>query len=114
MKKICLVFTVLFSLFSSFGVGADDTEVVDLKAIDAKIKETDYNQALLMLEAYIKRSPDKFDAAQKRIRKIMKAREEYASLSKELIDVIRNEPENNQKKQDKIAKHEDLEKSTKK
>ncbi|QTQ16084.1 hypothetical protein [Treponema parvum] len=111
MKKICLVFTVLFSLFSSFGVGADDTEVVDLKAIDAKIKETDYNQALLMLEAYIKRSPDKFDAAQKRIRKIMKAREEYASLSKELIDVIRNEPENNQKKLDIIARLEALEKS---
>ncbi len=81
-----------------------------LTGIDAVIADTDYNRALLLLNQYVVLYPDQFDDVQERIKKIMNARQSYMNLAQKLIDVIQNEPENNEKKLDIITQLQTLEK----
>ncbi|MBR5934370.1 MAG: hypothetical protein IK002_10325 [Treponema sp.] len=83
---------------------------MDLNEIDALIQETDYSVALVELSNYLKDHPEQLDKVQKRIDKIMKAREQYIVLANELIDVMEREPENAQKKLEIIAQLETVEK----
>lgn len=96
--------------FSAVSYAFDAEADAELRVIDSEISSTNYNQALLLLKEFIEKNPDYFDYAQERIKKIMLAREKYAALSKELIDVILNEPENNQKKLAIIEQLQTLEK----
>lgn len=68
-----------------------------MREIDKLIKATEYNKALSLLSRYIEDNPDKFDLAQKRIDKIIKARANYNELAKLLMQTLQNEPENNVK-----------------
>lgn len=68
-----------------------------MREIDKLIKATEYNKALSLLSRYIEDNPDKFDLAQKRIDKIIKARANYNELAQLLMQTLRNEPENNVK-----------------
>ena len=58
----------------------------------------------------MRENPDKLDAVQRRIDKIMKARQQYIVLADNLIDVMEKEPENAQKKLEIIAQLESVEK----
>ena len=82
-----------------------------LRAIDAYIAEHDYNAALLLLNVYIEQNPKNFDAAQKRISKIITARDYFARNANTLIDVMLDEPENHEKKLRLIAALESMEKN---
>lgn len=112
MKKICtaLISVLMILFFSAVSYAFDAEADAELRVIDSEISSTNYNQALLLLKEFIEKNPDYFDYAQERIKKIMLAREKYAALSKELIDVILNEPENNQKKLAIIEQLQTLEK----
>ena len=107
MKNKCLFFTLVFFLFVStnylFSSGKQEAEFYD---IDEKIQDKQYNDALLLLNQYIKENPENFDNAQKRVNDIMDVRSEYAKLAEEIIYVIINEPTNDEKKLKMIAELE--------
>lgn len=105
-KKIIITFSIsFFSLFFLY------SESHSLKEIDVLIEQNEYNTALIYLNDFIKENPQKFDAAEKRIRKIMKYRMEYAEYASSFIDVLINEPQNDKLKLDMIAHLESLEKN---
>lgn len=107
--RVILIFSiVLFFNAKSFAISPEAAG--ELKAIDAEILDTNYNHALILIKEFIEKYPECFDDAQKRVKKIMKARDDYAALSNELIEVIINDPENNEKKLAIIEKLQTLEK----
>ena len=110
MKDKCLFFLLLFFLIFPtnflFSSGNKDEEFLD---IDEKIQEKQYNDALLLLNTYIKENPENFDNAQKRVNEIMDVRSRYAKLAEEIIYVIINEPTNDEKKLKMIAELEAIE-----
>ena len=57
--------------------------------IDHLIELTDYSTALQQLSLYIKKYPDQFDKAQKRVSKILKARSAYNNQAIELAEKMR-------------------------
>ncbi len=88
----CLV--ILFSL-SAACVYAQADKDVSLFEIDRLIRRTEYDEALRLLNIYIKNKPENFDNAQIRIHKIMVARRQYSILAEKLIDLIQTDPGNN-------------------
>jgi len=105
--KFFIFLSLLFlSFFSVFSNGKQEK---GFEEIDLNIKNKEYNNALLLLNQYIKENPENFDNAQKRISKIMDVRSEYAELAEEIIYVIINEPTNDEKKLQMIAELESIE-----
>jgi hypothetical protein len=89
---------ILCMILSSIPFFAEDgKKIMSLPEIDSLIKDTSYDKALTELYLYIEKYPEDFDAAQKRIRKIMDARNKYTVLANTLIDVIQNDPQNDEK-----------------
>jgi len=76
-----------------FGAGLRDPDMV--KA-DNLIKEKKLDEAILVLTDYMRRNPDLFDNAQKRLRKIYQERENFDKLANELFDTLLNDPENSE------------------
>lgn len=110
MKNKCLFFTLVFFLFVSTNyLFSSGKQEVDFYDIDEKIQDKQYNDALLLLNQYIKENPENFDNAQKRVNDIMDVRSEYAKLAEEIIYVIINEPTNDEKKLKMIAELEAIE-----
>ncbi|MDR2303643.1 MAG: hypothetical protein LBE10_03545 [Treponema sp.] len=70
---------------------------VDLSRADELIEQKQYDEAILSLSLYVKKNPDGFEAAQVRLRKIMKVRTEYNSVAIELMDALVNDPGNSEK-----------------
>lgn len=105
-KFLLLTFTILLLMQPLFASGKKDN---GFETIDKLIEIKDYNAALYLLEEYIKDNPKDFDNAQKRISKIMEAREGYSSLAKQLIDILNNEPENDEKQLNMISELEAME-----
>jgi hypothetical protein len=96
-KKLRFMLTLfmVFSVIPFFAEGG--AEILSLAEIDTLIKDTNYDQALEQLHLYILEYPEQFDEAQKRIKKVMGARNRYTVLANSLIDVIQNEPTNDEK-----------------
>lgn len=90
---------------------AEEYTGMSLKEIDGLIADTDYTKALVELSDYLNAHPQELDYVQKRIDKIMKARQQYLVLANQLIDVMEKEPENAQKKLEIISQLETVEKS---
>ena len=82
-----------------------------LEQVDALIEQKKINDALVLLQQYMDENPDDFDQAQKRINKILKIRQNYADIAKELFRVLEYEPENNEKQLNIIAELENMEKN---
>jgi hypothetical protein len=99
---------ILLILYPLSALGQKDDA---LRAIDAYIAEHDYNAALLLLNVYIVQNPKNFDAAQRRIAKVITARDYFAKSANTLIDVMLDEPENHEKKLRLIAALESMEKN---
>lgn len=91
MSVICILLAVT-GLFAS---GRKDTNLVEA---DELIAQGKLNEALFFLEEYVKRHPDDFDSAQRRIDKIFTLRNKYTDAANDLIDVIVDEPLNDEKK----------------
>ena len=94
-RQKILFLTLLFFLFPVFLTAKKSKTDLKLSEIDRLIKRTEYDKALNLLNFYMMDNPDNFDNAQLRIKKIMNARQQYALLADRLIQLIKNEPENN-------------------
>ena len=93
--RFLLIFFMFFSAAPFFS--QDGGESLSLTEIDMLIHDTNYDKALAQLHLYIEKYPGQFDEAQKRIKKIMDARNRYTVLANTLIDVIQNDPGNDEK-----------------
>lgn len=83
----------------------------NLSSVDDLIEKGEYNGALESITDYLSKNPDDFDNTEVRIRSIFDARNEYMELADELLHVLMNEPENDEKKLDIIAQLESMEKN---
>ncbi len=100
-KFLIAQFVFLFSVFAvcaDDGTGASSAEVpvqvpeqkaVSLSQIDSLISSGNYNDALRALTAYMSEHPDDFDRAQKRVDKVLKARDLFNQNAKKLVDMIK-------------------------
>lgn len=84
-------------------LSAHETKNLSLKEIDRMIEATDYNTALQCLTEYIKIHPEDFDRAQKRVAKVLKARETYNQTAAKLVDMIKTEGGDQIEKLEKIT-----------
>ncbi|MDR2258604.1 MAG: hypothetical protein LBE14_05590 [Treponema sp.] len=91
---------------SLYGGGNRDP---DLSRADDLIREKQYDDAIRLLTAYINSDPDNFNQAQRRLRRIVKIREEYNSVADELLDTVVNDAENVEKILSLIRRLEELE-----
>ncbi|MFA6938474.1 MAG: hypothetical protein WCQ67_09605 [Treponema sp.] len=82
---------------------------ITLSKIDDLIKQTKYSEALALLAEYIRVNPDNFDAAKKRIDKIMSYRHDYNYVENNLIDLASNNPNEADKNYQMVLKLEKLE-----
>jgi len=85
---------MLSALSPVYGGGGRDP---DLSKADELIAKREYNEATLILSDYARRNPEKFDQAQKRLRKIAQLRDDFNRTAGELIDTLLNNPENSDK-----------------
>jgi len=89
----CII--IIMSLFAIvpvlYGKGQQDNT---LSRADALINDQHYNEALKLLNNYARIDPGKFDQIQFRIRKIVQLREEYNKTAQALLDVMVNDPNN--------------------
>ncbi|MDR2080178.1 MAG: hypothetical protein LBP74_10715, partial [Treponema sp.] len=74
-----------------FGGGRKDP---DLVRADQLIEDKLYDEAIILLNDYVRRNPDNFDRAQRRFQKIIRLRGDYNTLADRLLDVIEEDPEN--------------------
>lgn len=87
---------------------------MSLSQIDELISHTEYNTALNELSLYMEQHPQEFDAAQKRVDKIMKNRREYDAHVKQLLNVLETDETSEQKSEkvlEIIGQLESLEKN---
>ncbi|GAB1481670.1 hypothetical protein MASR2M78_04850 [Treponema sp.] len=80
-----------------------------LSKADRLISERRYNDAILALTTFMKEEPLRFDDAQKRLQKIVRLRDEYNTIAGELLDVLVNDPTNDERKLAMIKRLEELE-----
>ncbi len=100
----------LLGIFSRGVVFAKDNgNAVKLQEIDTHIENREYNEALKILSEFIRDNPSQFDEAQKRVQIIMHSRELLTQLADELIYVIENDPENDERKLELIKQIESIE-----
>jgi len=78
----------------SFGAGRQDA---DLIKADNLINEKKHEEAIRILTDYVRRNPDRFDDAQKRLKKIYLEREIFNKTADELIQTLLDDPENSEK-----------------
>ena len=102
MSVIC----ILLAVSGLFAFGRKDTNLIEA---DELIAQGRLNEALFFLEDYIKRRPEDFDSAQRRVDKIFALRNKYTDAANDLIDVIVEEPLNDEKKLTLIAELENQE-----
>jgi hypothetical protein len=86
-------FWLFLAVMPVFGGGSPDT---DLSKADELIEIREYDQASLILSDYARRHPDKFDAAQQRMRTIYQLREEFNQTADKLIWILENNPEDSE------------------
>ncbi len=92
-----LIFSLCLSQVFSAKKKQKNNSFISLSQIDELIKETRYDQALEELNKLVLEKPESFDQVQTRIEKIMTARNKYARLAEELIQVIVDDPDNSEK-----------------
>ena len=95
-RSLILYFLISFCLLTAdvFAGGGKDP---DLSKADNLIKEKKYDEAVLVLTDYSRKNPDKFELAQKRLRKIYQIRDEFNRSADDLIKTLLNDPDNSEK-----------------
>ncbi len=97
---------LLLCAVAAWGAGGREDP---LRLADRLIEEQRYDEALIYLTDFMKQYPDRFDAAQARIRRITQIRSTYNKSAEALIDVLQNDPTNQAKKLAMIRELEALE-----
>ncbi|MDR2900989.1 MAG: hypothetical protein LBV20_05675 [Treponema sp.] len=70
---------------------------LSLSQADQLIAEKKYDAAIKVLTEYGKQHPDEFDQVQKRLQGIVRTRDEYNILAQQLLDVLKNDPNNQER-----------------
>jgi len=86
---------LLACVAAAWGMGGREDP---LTYADQLIEEQKYDEAILYLTEFMKMYPDRFDVAQSRLRRITKIRAAYNESAAALIDVLSNDPTNQEKK----------------
>jgi adenosyl cobinamide kinase/adenosyl cobinamide phosphate guanylyltransferase len=99
----------IFSFFACFwltavltpvyGAGGKDT---DLSRADQLIAEREYDQAIQFLTEAARKNPNQFDQVQARLNQIYLAREEFNKTADELINLLLNDYDDDEKIDEKI------------
>jgi hypothetical protein len=61
------------------------------------MRDREYDEAILVLTAYIEEHPENFDPAQRRLQRIMEIRQEYHDVAAELLNTLTGDPGNSEK-----------------
>jgi len=93
---VFIFFSFLFVLPLShlYGSGARQP---DIAKADELIDNKFYDEAILILTDFTRRNPNYLDETQKRFRRIFQIREEFNRVADELINILIEEPENDEK-----------------
>ena len=87
-SAVIFLFLAVFPAFSQetevSASGKTEQTVMSLSQIDDLIEKKEYSKALEQLSLYIKIHPEQFDKSQKRISRILNARDGFNTLAKEL------------------------------
>jgi hypothetical protein len=89
---LCWLLTVIAA--SLFAGGRQDQNI---SRADELIRAKRYDEAILLLTEHVKKNPENFAAAEKRIQQIVKIRNEYNMTADELLDTVISDPENTEK-----------------
>jgi len=108
-RVILLSAIALFLLATAPSAIAGGRKEDRLSTADKLIAERKYNEAILALTAFIKEQPSRFDDAQKRLQRIVRLRDEYNTIAEDLLDVLVNDPTNDERKLTMIRRLEALE-----
>ncbi len=106
LKKYLLCFLTFFIAASLFPRAQPD---IQLTEVDSLIEERRINEALALVEQYMRENPDDFDNAQARVDIIFKARNDYKEKADELVRIIVEDPLNDKLKLDIIDELENME-----
>jgi len=99
---------ILAGSVSAWALGSRENSLV---YVDRLITNQRYDEAILYLTDFIKNNPELFDAAQQRMRRITKIRTAYNQSAATLIEVLKNDPLNQEKKLAIIAELESYERT---
>lgn len=109
MRPAALALLVLLiCVTAAWGMGGREDP---LTLADTLISEQKYDEAILYLTEFMKKYPDRFDVAQSRLRKITRIRSAYNQSAAALIDVLQNDPTNQEKKLAMIRELESYERT---
>jgi len=102
---MCIILTCASA---AWGMGGREDPIT---LADTLIEEQKYDEAILYLTEFMKEYPDRFDAAQSRLRRITNIRAAYNKAATDLLEVLINEPTNEEKKLAMIAELESFERN---
>ncbi|MBN2874431.1 MAG: hypothetical protein JXM71_04995, partial [Spirochaetales bacterium] len=109
MRVLALAgFLLLACVAAAWGMGGREDPLVYAETL---IKEQQYDEAIVYLTNFIQQYPDRFDAAQRLLKKINKIRTAYNESAVELLDVLINEPTNEERKLAMIRELESFERN---
>jgi hypothetical protein len=107
MRHAALTILILLAFATAaWGMGSREDPLVQA---DKLIASQRYDEAILYLTDFIKQYPDRFDAAQQRLKRINRIRTAYNQTAVDLIGVIKDDPTNQAKKLAMIRELENLE-----
>jgi len=107
-RTALVILLLLLCAAAAWGAGGREDP---LRYADRLIAEQQYDEAMVYLADFMKQYPDRFDAAQARIRRITQIRASYNKSAAALIDVLQNDPTNQEKKLAMIRELEALERA---
>jgi len=108
-RQLALVILILLACAAAaWGMGSREDPLVQAEQL---ISDQKYDQAILLITDFMKSNPDRFDAAQKLLRRITKIRTSYNDAAVSLLNVLVNEPTNEEKKLRMIAELESFERN---
>ncbi len=108
--RISALFSIIF-LISAVNLWPAGTKEDPLIKADRLIADQQYDEAITYLSDFIKLYPDRFDAAQAKIRQIIKIRTSYNKSAESLIESLQADPTNQEKKLAMIKELEVLERN---
>ncbi|PKL24248.1 MAG: hypothetical protein CVV47_10895 [Spirochaetae bacterium HGW-Spirochaetae-3] len=102
------ILVLLVCATTAWGMGGREDPIA---YADVLIADQKYDEAILYLTVFMKKYPDRFDAAQKKLRQITRLRAAYNDKADKLIEVLKNQPEEQELKLSLIRDLEKLERN---
>jgi hypothetical protein len=97
MGHFRVFFCLFFLLIAAAFLSAGGTRDAVLSHTDSLIDQRLYDEAIHLLNEYVREKPDMFPEAQKRYQRIIRIREQFNAIADELLDALEFDPENDEK-----------------